>query len=563
MMKSALLAQSAVAPQNAKHAWKRQATSATLIIAAAVLSRLPFVSSSLYSLDSVQFALGLERFSIVERQPHPPGYILFMGLAGLLQRLLHDPNAALLFLAITFTAASSLLMYFTSQELGLDERRTWWAVLLWLSSPLVWFHGEVAETYTAGAFAALLSAYAALKFWRRPSARSAILMAGAFAFGAGLRPDQSAFMLPLGVYPFVISRPCRRFAVLAAAVYAAAYATWYLPVAASVGGIHAYSALVREAFFAAASTTSLLLGAPLRSYIVMVLKLALALVLGIGAGGLLLLRGSWRAPLQPTPKLATVGFLLCWGLPFLVFYAVLYFARFGYLLSCLPPLILLLAWWGPAWSVSSTARVALAGSAVVCLNAIFLFGGPAFMRLPLNRPGQAEYYLTDFHFLRDMDYLRTIYFSALAQYVGDHHEAIVFLAPPGDTNRGVHILDGSSTNFLDWRQLMYRFNTVPVVGVRYGSHDLLLDACIGHDRIEEETPGRGEKIAISRLTGVVTDKVVALIPIEQSQMSIPSAACEDRSDVIPPEFRLYQLLWCDLSVPLRIDSTQGSLYIEP
>src|SRR6267378_3083409 len=45
-----------------------------------VLSRLPYRARMLYNWDAVQFALALREYDVVKHQPHPPGYILYVGL---------------------------------------------------------------------------------------------------------------------------------------------------------------------------------------------------------------------------------------------------------------------------------------------------------------------------------------------------------------------------------------------------------------------------------------------------------------------------------------------------
>ena len=45
-----------------------------------VLSRLPYRARMLYNWDGVQFALALREYDVVKHQPHPPGYILYVGL---------------------------------------------------------------------------------------------------------------------------------------------------------------------------------------------------------------------------------------------------------------------------------------------------------------------------------------------------------------------------------------------------------------------------------------------------------------------------------------------------
>src|ERR1700722_1663574 len=72
-----------------------------LVIASAVLiSRFACRSHDLYDLDSVNFALAMERFDPRVHQPHPPGYFLYVCLGRLLNSLVHDANLALVLLSI-------------------------------------------------------------------------------------------------------------------------------------------------------------------------------------------------------------------------------------------------------------------------------------------------------------------------------------------------------------------------------------------------------------------------------------------------------------------------------
>jgi hypothetical protein len=46
-----------------------------------LLTRVPFTSKFLYELDSVQYALGLQKYDVYLHQPQPPGYFLYV-MAG-------------------------------------------------------------------------------------------------------------------------------------------------------------------------------------------------------------------------------------------------------------------------------------------------------------------------------------------------------------------------------------------------------------------------------------------------------------------------------------------------
>src|SRR5439155_19368603 len=65
-----------------------------------VLSRLPYRARMLYNWDGVQFALALREYDVVKHQPHPPGYILYVGLGRVVNAWLHDPTAAYVLLAV-------------------------------------------------------------------------------------------------------------------------------------------------------------------------------------------------------------------------------------------------------------------------------------------------------------------------------------------------------------------------------------------------------------------------------------------------------------------------------
>src|SRR5258708_28673455 len=54
---------------------------ATALATLTFLSRVPFVGRNLFDWDSLQFALGMQRFDLASHRPHPPGYIGYV-MAG-------------------------------------------------------------------------------------------------------------------------------------------------------------------------------------------------------------------------------------------------------------------------------------------------------------------------------------------------------------------------------------------------------------------------------------------------------------------------------------------------
>ena len=87
-----------------------------------LLSRWPYRARLLYNWDAVQFALALREFDVAKHQPHPPGYLLYVGLGRLLNIPLADPNLAYVALAMLFSAATTVTVYWLAR--ALYERAT-------------------------------------------------------------------------------------------------------------------------------------------------------------------------------------------------------------------------------------------------------------------------------------------------------------------------------------------------------------------------------------------------------------------------------------------------------
>src|SRR5580765_2242789 len=111
-----------------------------------LLSRWPYRARMLYNWDAVQFALALREFDVAKHQPHPPGYLLYVALGRLLNIPLGDPNLAYVALAMVFSAATTVAVYWLARALY-DRVTAAAAATLLAVSPLFWFYGSVGLTY--------------------------------------------------------------------------------------------------------------------------------------------------------------------------------------------------------------------------------------------------------------------------------------------------------------------------------------------------------------------------------------------------------------------------------
>lgn len=297
--------------------------------AAAIVTRIPFTASRLWDHDSVQFALGVERYDLAAHHPHPPGYPLYIAVLKLLALLGVDSLHGMEALSIAAAAlGAGLIVPLVARLMALsaarvvEGRRTAamrmpspavpahlagardlanpgdrsdphdladpacrgdrgdsgdlanpgklaagaLAAALFVFDPLLWFYGELPLVYAVEAGMAVGLAYAAL---RMADGRGPFLAAcAAFALAGGIRPSTLVLLLPL----FLVGawNAWRRGAtpgtLAAGAVVAVVLGlAWLVPLLAAAGGYAAYRRIGSEHFNALLPYTSILYGAGWRA----------------------------------------------------------------------------------------------------------------------------------------------------------------------------------------------------------------------------------------------------------------------------------------------------------
>lgn len=207
-----------------------------------LLTRLPFTSKLLYNLDSVDFALAVEKYDIYLNQPHPPGYFLYVMTGKLIHLFLPDANTSYLVISILFSGFTAVAVYYLGCAL-FDEEAGLWAALLALTSPSLWFHGEVALTYIVEAFFSVYLAYLCWKMLQgdqRPLWYSAVVLGVA----GGFRPQTLLFLLPLWIVSlkgFPFRRKIGAVLLLGCVVIA-----WFVPMIFATGGMTNFFSALRD-----------------------------------------------------------------------------------------------------------------------------------------------------------------------------------------------------------------------------------------------------------------------------------------------------------------------------
>jgi hypothetical protein len=337
---------------------------------AVACSRYAFRSHEPYDLDSVNFALGMARFDPRVHQPHPPGYFLYICCGRLLGHFTHDPNLALVLLSIVASCGTIVFIYLLAMHwFGRQAAR--FAALLFLLSPLAWFHGIVALTYGMEAFFSALIGYLCWRVFRGEFqwAPAAALVLG---ISAGVRPSSLLFLGPL--FLLALYRAPVRHKVGGLFVLSLAIAAWCVPMLHASGGSRAYFGALDSLWRLVPSKTTIFNSSPVNSA-ARAITIAFIYLLTFGAASLAPIAGLQRATLKSREFLFTA----VWTIPALCFFTFIYlrFVTSGYLLLLAAPGSIWLGRWLSEWYSESrlplsAKRSILAAGAVVNV-AVFLF----------------------------------------------------------------------------------------------------------------------------------------------------------------------------------------------
>jgi len=341
----------------------RQKIELSLLAGAVAVSRFVFRSHFLYDLDSVNFALGMGRFDPRVHQPHPPGYFLYVCLGRLLNYVVHDANLALVLLSILAGVATVILIYSLALE-WFGERAAAFAGLLFLFSPLAWFHGTVALTYSVEAAASALMGWLC---WRIERGRTGFILPTAIALGvtAGVRPSSILFLGPL--FLFSLRRAPIRRILLGMGALGVTVSAWFFPMIWASGGFAAYFGALASLWRMVPSKGTVFNSSPITS-VARAFTIVFIYFLCFGAAALAPL----GAQCNPTPTDRSKKlFTAVWIVPALCFFTLIFLklVNSGYLLLVAAPACIWLGAWAADWYEYAGWPKALK-QATVCVSAL-------------------------------------------------------------------------------------------------------------------------------------------------------------------------------------------------
>jgi hypothetical protein len=342
-----------------------------LVLASSVaLTRFLFRSHYLYDLDSVNFGLGMGRFDPRVHQPHPPGYFLYVYLGRALNLLIHNANLALVLLSILASCGCAIVIYnLALRWFGLAPAR--FAGAMFLFSPLAWFHGTVALTYSLEAF---FSSLMALLCWGIACGKKAWILPTAIVLGlaAGIRPSSLLFLAPL--FLFSMRRAGLKRASLAAIALAATTVAWFVPMLWASGGISRYFGALLSLWRMVPSRDTVFNSSPATS-MARAATVAFIYLLCFGTASLVPLLKRPGTPEFRKERLFTA----VWVAPALSFFVFVFlkFVNSGYLMILLPAGCIWLGYWLAEWyqrsALRQAAKIGILGAGALANTAMFLW----------------------------------------------------------------------------------------------------------------------------------------------------------------------------------------------
>jgi 4-amino-4-deoxy-L-arabinose transferase-like glycosyltransferase len=152
-----------------------------------------------------------------------PGYFLFNRIAGMFP----DPVVAISAMNITCSVAGVVVFYFTARFFA-ESSRAFLAAVAYSAIFYAWYSAEVHSTYATQLLFPVAVFYLLLRYQRHRVRWHLWLAAAMFAAGAGMRPSDGVFLLPMVIY-FLFAHLTRSQVLQFFSIFAALCLGWLIP----------------------------------------------------------------------------------------------------------------------------------------------------------------------------------------------------------------------------------------------------------------------------------------------------------------------------------------------
>lgn len=355
-----------------------------------VITRVPFLGKYLYEWDSVNYALGFEKYDVIHHQPHPPGYIFFVGLGRLLNNLFNDTNTTILFITLIFSILTVILIYFLVKQMYSREMSVIVSLVL-IFNPLFWFYNEIATIYTSEAFFASLIAYLLYQVLRG-NENYFYIATLALGLSGGFRQDLVILMFPLWLFCLFyskrdINRILKGFGVLIPSVL-----IWFIPSVIFAGGYAQYLQATNFLFQMCIPRSSIIYGSGIFNRLSNIGAFFSWISLVLTFFGLFILLWFVKInhpqntmQLKKAIKTPTGIFLALWIIPSSLFYLLIHLPKPGYMLSYLPAVSIILGYIFKEFSISLSKFKDISSSKIlIIILSLFIIINSIYFLSPYN-----------------------------------------------------------------------------------------------------------------------------------------------------------------------------------
>jgi len=311
----------------------------SLLALATLVTRIPYVTQYLFAWDSGTVALGTRFYDIGQHQPHPPGYVLYVLTAKILNVFVHNINTVLVGMSIVAAGGTVILLYLLAARMY-NRKVALVAASILLFSKSLWAYSEVAFSYTLQGFMAIAVVYCAYRFvqdTRNP--RYAYVGSIVLAVAGGFRQDCIVFLMPLWAY--ITMRYARPHFWRLWALIVAICMLWMSGMVFWTGGVQAYmTALTAQLDFVSGFSVEVRGTFGLKENYHFMIQFLKDSTIGILISVFFL--GHIFSPKKIFQDIR-LQLILLWILPAAIFYLCVHIGERGYLLTFLPACVLILA----------------------------------------------------------------------------------------------------------------------------------------------------------------------------------------------------------------------------
>ncbi len=366
-----------------------------------ILTRLPFASRYLYSWDSVQFALALKKFDMLQHQPHPPGYILYVFLGKLISLIFSDANYVYVVLSILASVAAVILFYKFTQLLFSSYKLAVSTSLILIFNPYFWYFGEVASTYIFDALFAVIFTYLTLLIIRKRDPKYLYYFSFFIGVSGGFRQSLIFFFVPIWLFSavYLIKHSQLKFRQIATSIFIGiiTVSAWFLPLLFLSGGWQNCWAATNWQLSQAAQNTSIFKNAGWNfvwTNLKNIAKVSLTII-NLGFLVALLILFLLRPRIKKILREPIFYLFLFWLIPSYFIYAFVHFGNKGYLMTVAPALIIIFS--TPMYFLLDKKGLLYGSSFVIIIFEIIIFLFP--------NPASFETYDLNFNWqnIRDLD----------------------------------------------------------------------------------------------------------------------------------------------------------------